>query len=87
MFRWTHVRTSAVALTLALALGCGAEYPTTAADAGKGITSGTPLAEIEAVLGEPHPPTPTQAKQIEGVMAKMPPAVWGNAGRDKSLAW
>ncbi len=46
-----------------------------------------PLADITSLLGEPHPATSTQAKQLVGVMDKMPAEVRANAERDKTLAW
>ena len=38
-------------------------------------------------VGEPHPATSTQAKQLEGVMGRMPAEVRANAKRDETLAW
>jgi len=54
---------------------------------GQAVKSGTPLADIISLLGEPHPATSTQAKQLEGVMDKMPAEVRANAERDETLAW
>ncbi len=43
--------------------------------------------DVTSLLGEPHPATSTQAKQLVGVMDKMPAEVRANAERDKTLAW
>ena len=70
-------------------LGCGSTtYPPIASiEAARAVKSGTPLADITSLLGEPHPATSTQAKQLVGVMDKMPAEVRANAERDKTLAW
>lgn len=81
--------TTVLMLGFALLLGCGpgVTYPPVDIEAAKGIKSGTPLADIESLLGEAHPATSTQAKQLDGVMGKMPAGVRENAERDTTLAW
>jgi hypothetical protein len=81
MSRW-------LALTVLLScVGCSASYPSISADVAKGITSGTPLADIEGKLGTPHPPTSKQAKSMSDMVAQMPEPMRQNAGKDKVLAW
>ena len=76
-----------IIFVVALIVGCGRTYPPISIDAAKGIKSGTPLAEIETVLGPSHPPTSTQEQQLDGVLSKMPPDVRANAERDRTVAW
>ena len=72
-----------------LLLGCGsdASYPPIDVEAAKSIKSGTPVAEIESLLGASHPATSTQAKQLQGVMSKMPDNIRANAEADTTIAW
>ena len=74
-------------LCLTLLVGCGTTYPPVSMEAAKTIKSGTPLTEIENLLGPSHAPTSTQLKQLEGVISKMPPQVRANAERDRAVAW
>ena len=83
MFRRKH----SLVLCLAFVVGCGTTYPPVSMDVAKTVKSGTPLAEIESILGPSHAPTSTQLKQLEGVMSKMPPQVRANAERDRAVAW
>jgi hypothetical protein len=62
-------------------------YPAIASDLAQGIKSGTPLSEIEKLLGEPHAPTSAQERSLSETLARMPDAIRKNAERDKSLAW
>ena len=74
-------------LCLTLMVGCGSTYPPVSIDVAKTVKSGTPLVEIESLLGPSHAPTSIQMKQLEGVMSKMPPQVRANAERDRAVAW
>ena len=84
-----RVPATIVACAVAVLLGCGPAptFPPVDIDAAKSIASGTPLADIERVLGESHPATSTQAKQLDEVMSRMPPEVRSRAQRDTTLAW
>lgn len=74
-------------LAAALMVGCGQTYPAISIDAAKEIKSGTPLAEIESLLGQSHTPTSKQLRQLDGVLSKMSPNVRRNAERDRAVAW
>ncbi len=76
-----------IILVAAMLIGCGKTYPAISIDSAKDIKSGTPLAEIESILGQSHPPTSTQLRQLDGVLSKMPPKVRTNAERDRAVAW
>ncbi len=81
------VRHCWIVLVVALAVGCAKTYPAISIDAAKEIKSGTPLAEIESVLGPSHAPTSTQLRQLDGTMSRMPPDIRANAERDRAVAW
>lgn len=69
-------------------LGCGrTEYPPVSVDLARAVQSGTPLVEVEKVLGEPHPPTAVQEKRLEKIVSKMREPTRSNAQQDESLAW
>lgn len=81
-------RYSSILLCALLVAGCARpEYSPVSMDAARAVKSGTPLVEVVSALGEPHPPTPTQASHLEGVVSKMPALIRANAQQDKSLAW
>ncbi len=75
-------------LLVATLLGCGGvEYPSISMEVAKEVKSGTPLEEIKKLLGDPHPPTSSQANYLADTVSKMPEPMRTNATKDKSLAW
>lgn len=77
-----------VVLLVSLVLGCGrTEYPPVSVDFARAVETGTPLAEVKKVLGEPHPPTSVQEKRLEEIVSRMRAPTRSNAQRDESLAW
>ena len=77
-----------IVLLASLILGCGqTEYPPVSSDLAREVKTGTPLAEVKKVLGEPHPPTSVQQKRLDQIVSRMREPTRSNAQRDKSLAW
>lgn len=68
--------------------GCAStDHAPISMDAARTIKSGTPLADIAKILGEPHAPTALQAAHLQDVVLKMPGPMQTNAAKDQSLAW
>jgi hypothetical protein len=71
-----------------LVLGCGrTEYPPISIDVAREVETGTPLAEVKKVLGEPHPPTSMQEKRLDEMVSRMLEPTRSKAQGDESLAW
>ena len=80
-------RTLPLVLFLALG-GCGKSQPVPfSIEDAKTIKSGSPLSEINALLGEPHEPTSIQSNAIDSTIERMPPPMQANANNDRRLAW
>lgn len=75
-------------LLLLLIVGCsGNDYSPVDVEFAKSVKSGTPIAEIKAALGEPHPPTSLQQKRLDELVARMREPIRSNARQDQPLAW
>ncbi len=75
-------------MLVATLLGCGGvKHPSISMEVAKAVKSGTPLAEIKKLLGDPHAPTSSQANYLADTVSKMPEPIRTNATKDKSLAW
>ena len=77
-------------LLMSLAIvGCGSEkeYPPVDVELAKAFKSGTPVSEINAALGEPHPPTARQQEPLSALISRMREPTRSNAEQDEALAW
>lgn len=72
-----------------LIVGCSSEkeYPPVDVEFAKAVKSGTPVSEITAALGEPHPPTARQQERISTLISRMREPTRSNAQQDETLAW